>query len=311
MSARQRVGTASWTDPSLIQCGKFYPKGCSSPEARLRYYAEQFPLVEVDSSYYALPSARNSEAWVQRTPDDFAFNVKAFRLFTGHQTPAAALPKDVQQALASHFAGKGNLYYKDTPVEIRDTLWERFERGIRPLREAGKLRAVHFQFAPWVRNTPPAKDHILECATRLAGYHLALEFREQSWFAANARDETLDFERRHEFTHVIVDEPQGFANSIPSVWEVTSPKLAILRLHGRNAATWNRKGEAASERFNHDYADDELSGLAQRFFALAPQVLEAHAIFNNNYEDQGQRNGRTLATLLQRLEAGASWTRRA
>ena len=97
---RIRVGTASWTDPSLIQCKRFYPPGCSSAEGRLRYYAGKFPLVEVDSSYYALPSARNAHAWVERTPADFAFNLKAFRLFTGHQTPAKALPKDVQQALA-------------------------------------------------------------------------------------------------------------------------------------------------------------------------------------------------------------------
>lgn len=301
MSARLRVGTASWTDPSLIKSGKFYPMGCSSPEARLRFYADQFPLVEVDSSYYALPLSRNSEAWVARTPDDFAFNIKAFRLFTGHQTPAQALPKDIQQALAPYFAGKRHLYYKDTPAEIRDTLWERFERAVRPLREAGKLRAVLFQFAPWVTNTARAKDHILECATRLAGYHLAIEFREQSWFADAARADTLAFERKHDLTHVIVDEPQGFANSVPAVWAVTSPKLAILRLHGRNVATWNIKGEAASQRFNYDYDDHELSDLARQLFALAPQVLEAHAIFNNNYEDQGQRNGRTLANLLERL----------
>ena len=81
-AGRLRVGTASWTDPSLIKSGKFYPKGCSSAEERLRYYADQFPMVEVDSSYYALPSGRNSEAWVLRTPDDFVFNIKAFRLFT-------------------------------------------------------------------------------------------------------------------------------------------------------------------------------------------------------------------------------------
>src|SRR4249920_2606402 len=110
-SSRIRVGTASWTDPSLVKSGKFYPKGCNTAEARLRYYADTFPMVEVDSSYYALPSSRNSAAWVQRTPDDFKFNIKAFRLFTGHQTPANALPKDVQSALATYFANKPNLYY--------------------------------------------------------------------------------------------------------------------------------------------------------------------------------------------------------
>jgi len=293
-----RVGTASWTDPSLIQSRRFYPPGCSSAEGRLRYYASKFPLVEVDSSYYALPSARNAHAWVERTPDDFAFNLKAFRLFTGHQTPARALPKDVQAALATHFARKKNLYYKDTPDEIRDLLWHRFESAVRPLREAGKLRALHFQFAPWVHRSDRAKDHILECTLRLPGYHLAVEFRHHSWFDEAARDDTLAFERAHDLTHVIVDEPQGFENSIPTVWAVTSPKLAILRLHGRNHATWNIGGEAASDRFNYDYSDAELAELAQPLREIAAQLGETHAIFNNNYGDQGQRNASTLQALL-------------
>jgi uncharacterized protein YecE (DUF72 family) len=297
-SGRIRVGTASWTDPSLIKCGKFYPKGCNTAEARLRFYAEQFPMVEVDSSYYALPSMRNSEAWVQRTPDDFKFNIKAFRLFTGHQTPANALPKDIQTALASHFAAKPNLYYKDTPIEIRDRLWQLFETAVRPLLEAGKLRAVHFQFAPWVTDTGRSKDHILECATRLAGYHLAIEFRHRSWFEGEHRESTLAFERKHDLTHVIVDEPQGFENSIPSVWETTSPKLAIVRLHGRNSATWNAAGKAASERFNYDYSDDELAELASSIVPIAKGIDETHVVFNNNYEDQGQRNGRSLMAML-------------
>lgn len=295
---RIRVGTASWTDPSLIQCRKFYPPGCSSAEGRLRYYASKFPLVEVDSSYYALPSARNAHAWVERTPDDFVFNLKAFRLFTGHQTPAKALPKDVQQALAGHFASHRNLYYRDTPAEIRDLLWQRFESAVRPLREAGKLRALHFQFAPWVQRSARAQDHILECARRLPGYRLAVEFRHRSWFEPRACAETLAFERAHGLVHVVVDEPQGFENSIPAVWEATAPQLAILRLHGRNQATWNIGGETASDRFNYDYSDAELADLAGPMRHLAAQVGEAHAIFNNNYGDQGQRNAATLQALL-------------
>lgn len=299
-TGRIRVGTASWTDPSLIKCGKFYPTGCNSPEARLRFYAEQFPMVEVDSSYYALPSSRNAEAWVARTPDDFTFNMKAFRLFTGHQTPANALPRDIQVALATHFSGKRNLYYKDTPEEIRNTLWKRFEMALRPLHEAGKLRALHFQFAPWVTQSTKAKDHILECATRMAGYHLAIEFRHYSWFDRQNQASTLAFERTHDLTHVIVDEPQGFANSIPSIWEVTSAKLAIVRLHGRNSATWNIGGEAASERFNYDYSDQELGQIAESTKGIASEADETDAVFNNNYEDQGQRNGKTLMSILNR-----------
>ena len=89
------VGTASWTDPSLINCGRFYPKGCNSAEDRLRHYASRFRLVEVNSSYYGLPSRSNSELWVERTQRDFIVSVKAFRLLTGHQTPLDVLPMQV------------------------------------------------------------------------------------------------------------------------------------------------------------------------------------------------------------------------
>lgn len=293
-----QVGTASWTDTSLIQCGRFYPKGASAEE-RLRYYASRFPMVEVDSSYYALPSARNSALWVERTPATFTFNVKAFRLFTGHQTPAAALPKDVAAELAAHFEAKRNIYYKDTPAELRDVLWDRYTRGIEPLREAGKLAAVHFQFPPWVTPGATAYAHIEECVARLPGYQLATEFRRQSWFDAAHRNATLAFERAHGFAHVVVDAPQGFKNSVPQVWEVASPKLAIVRLHGRNSATWDVKGASvASDRFNYDYSDRELAELAVPIGKLAQQVELLQVVFNNNYEDQGQRNAATLQRLL-------------
>lgn len=299
------VGTASWTDKSLIASGRFYPRGCSSAEARLKYYASQFPMVEVDSSYYAMPSDRNSQLWVERTPSDFIFNIKAFRLFTGHQTPAASLPKDIQAALAGYFTQHRVIYYKDTPQEIRDTLWERFEAALRPLRDAGKLAAVHFQFPPWVRPHRRSYDHILECAARLPCYQLATEFRLSTWFDEEHRDGTLKFERDNGFAHVVLDMPQGFTNSVPQIWEVTSPELAIVRFHSRNAATWNVKGQvAASDRFNYDYADYELAEAVAPIHGLTDGVNLVQAIFNNNFQDQGQRNAATLRLMLSGAEAG-------
>ena len=138
------VGTASWTDKSLILSGRFYPPQVTTPEDRLRYYATQFPVVEVDSSYYAMPSEHNAQLWAERTPDAFVFDVKAFRLFTQHQTPPQALPKDIQQALGT--LSKKNVYYRDMPEELLDQMWQRFETAIQPLKQAGKLGAVLFQF---------------------------------------------------------------------------------------------------------------------------------------------------------------------
>ncbi|HTV84237.1 MAG TPA: DUF72 domain-containing protein [Dyella sp.] len=302
MTGRVTIGTASWTDKSLIACKRFYPKGCSSAEDRLRYYASRFPMVEVDSSYYAMPSERNSQLWAERTPDDFTFNVKAFRLFTGHQTPQVALPKDVQQEMTGYFATKKNLYYKDTPHEIREVLWQRFERALQPLRAANKLVAVHFQFPPWVTPVRKAFDHIIECRERLADYTLSTEFRLAAWFDDAHRDATLAFERQHQLAHVVLDMPQGFPNSLPPIWEVTNPALAIVRFHGRNTSTWDVKGQtAASDRFDYDYSDAELQTFAEPIRRLADQADRVQGIFNNNNEDQGQRNAETLTEFVGRL----------
>lgn len=299
MSAPIQIGTASWTDKSLVSSKRFYPRGCSSAEDRLKYYASQFPMVEVDSSYYALPSPSNAQKWIERTPDDFTFNIKAFRLFTGHQTPAIALPRDIQAALAGHFQKARNLYYKDTPIEIRDELWARYERGIRPLKAGGKLCAVLFQFPKWVLPGDKAREHIEECAYRLEGYHLATEFRRDLWFDDAHRDDTIAFERAHDLTHVVVDAPPGKTSAVPQVWAVASTKLAILRLHGRNVDTWDDKAaQVASDRFNYDYTNDELEALVPSLLSLADQTDLVQVIFNNNYEDQGQRNAKSLEKII-------------
>ncbi|WP_296653656.1 DUF72 domain-containing protein [Paraburkholderia sp.] len=292
------VGTASWTDPTLIKSKRFYPSGCTSAEARLRFYASQFPIVEADSSYYAMPSGSNAALWVERTPPHFVFNIKAFRLFTGHQTPRDKFPGDIQAALPQN--GKANLYYKDMPDAIRDELWRRFREAIAPLNDAGKLGAVHFQFAPWVTSGPDGLAHVAHCAEQIPpGYRMAVEFRNRSWFDDAHAASTLAFERERALVHVVADEPQGPANTIPLVWEVTNDTLALVRLHGRNQATWNIKGAtASSERFNYDYNDDELADLAEEIRKIAAYVAQTHVLFNNNYEDQGQRNARTLMAML-------------
>ncbi|AXK72029.1 DUF72 domain-containing protein [Lysobacter sp. TY2-98] len=297
-----RVGTAGWTDPSLIKSKLFYPKGVSTAEERLRYYASVFPMVEVDSTYYALPSESNAKLWVERTPEDFVWNIKAFRLFTGHQTPANALPKDIAEELSSHFEGKRNLYYKDVPAEIRDELWKRYERGVRPLHKAGRLAALHFQFPRWVTPAPDWQHHLEECVGRLPGYRLAFEFRNRTWYDGKHDHKTIAMERDLGVAHVVVDEPQTGASSIPQVWEIATPDLVIVRMHGRNHETWDKKGlKAASDRFDYDYSDAELREVAKPIVKLSRDVKDVHVVFNNNREDQGQRNGLALMKILGKL----------
>jgi uncharacterized protein YecE (DUF72 family) len=292
------VGTSSWTDKSLIDSGRFYPKSITTPEARLRYYASQFPIVEIDSSYYGIPTETNARLWVERTPPGFVFNVKAYRLFTRHQTPVASLGKEFRAALGP--SARANVYDKDVPPDVALALWRQFRAVLEVLRGAGKLGAVHFQFAPWVAFHPQSFDYIEHCRAMLAGFTLAVEFRNRTWFDGEKRaSRTLAFERDNGLVNVVVDEPQGIANSIPGIWEVTNPALALVRLHGRNRETWNRKGlTASSQRFNYEYDEDELRDVAANVQALARRAERVHVLFNVNYQDQGQRAARTLSGLL-------------
>ena len=290
------VGTASWTDPTLIACKRFYPRGCYSAEARLRHYARTFPCVEVDSAYYSMPDPITAAAWVARTPDAFVFNIKAFRVFTGHWTTRKVLHTDIQQALPA--SGKNRLYPADLSEDIMDALWHRYCLAIEPLRASGKLGAVHFQFAPWVENDPAGQALVRHSVERMAGFPVAVEFRHSSWFEGAHRQKTLAFERDLGVTHTVVDGPQGFANSVPSVWEATNPDLAILRLHGRNHASWNIQSESSADRFNYDYSREELAELVPRIRAVAKRARRTQVIFNNNMQDQGQRNALTLMDLM-------------
>lgn len=292
------VGTASWTDKTLVACGRFYPADCKSAEQRLRFYAQQFPLVEVDSSYYGMPTPHNAQLWAERSPPGFTFNLKAFRLFTGHQTEPAVLHKDIQQALGPGLPR--TLYYADLPPEIQGELWRRFIEALQPLHAAGKLGAVHFQFAPWVMRNREGIAHVEHCVERMPGHLLAAEFRHQSWFAGDHADWTLDFERRLGLVHTVVDSPQGFANCVPCIWEATHPRLALVRLHGRNRATWNTKGlDASSGRFNYRYSQDELAAMVPEIRHLATLADAVHVVFNTNHEDQGQVGARMLRELLR------------
>ncbi|MEJ8825098.1 DUF72 domain-containing protein [Variovorax humicola] len=291
------VGTASWTDKTLIDCGRFYPASCKTPEARLRFYASQFPLVEVDSSYYAIPAPANARNWGERTPEYFVFNIKAFRLFTGHQTDPKVLHKDVKDALGS----TRTLYYGGTPLEIRTELWRRFIDAIAPLKTAGKLGLVHFQFPPWLQCNPEGHAHVAHCVEQMAGHTCSIEFRHRSWWEGTERAaSTLAFLRDLRAVNTVVDGPQGFANSVPMLAEATHAEYALVRLHGRNTETYNTRGaSSAAERFDYDYSDQELKELAIEVVGLAYKVRNTHLIFNNCDEDKGQRNGITFMKMLR------------
>ncbi len=291
------VGTCSWTDPTLIESGRFYPGWARSAEVRLRYYASQFPIVEVDSTYYALPSERTSGLWARRTGDSFIFDVKAFRLFTRHPTPLDSLPKDIRQALPKEIAGRSSLYYRDLPSDLLDEVWRRFERALLPLDSSGKLGVVLFQFPPWFYAGDEPCRYILDCKVRLPQYKLAVEFRHSSWLNEKNATSTLNFLSDNDLPLVCVDEPQGFKSSLPPIAEATSD-IAVIRFHGRNRETWEKGGITVAERFNYLYSEDELKEWLPRIKHLSSVTRQLHVLFNNCYQDKAVTNGRQIQLML-------------
>jgi len=298
-----RIGTASWADKSLIDTGRFYPPEVTTAEGRLHYYATQFALVELDSSYYAVPSVDAARHWAERTPDGFVMNVKAFRLFTGHQTSPAVLPSDLREALPSDLKLKSVIYYRDVPEDLSNELWGRFREALQPLRDAGRLGLVHFQFPPWLVRNRAGRAHVAHCVERMAGHTLSVEFRSEKWFEGPHAAETIAFQRELGVVHTIVDEPTGFSNTVPAIWETTRDDCALVRMHGRNAAAWNDRSGHSGGRFNYDYDDAELEGLGHQIQLLDRPGLDVHVVMNNNKEDQAQRNGRTLIKTMKELKA--------
>lgn len=293
---RVRVGTASWTDKTLLESG-WYPSDAKTPEARLKHYATVFDLVEVDSTYYGLPNQRNAALWVERTPKDFRFNVKAFSLMTTHPADVRGLPKDVKALLPDDVGAR--VYPKDVPPEADELVWEMFRQALMPLHSAGKLGAVLFQFPQWFPPGETSREYILRCRERLPDYDIAIEFRQAAWFKdEEAARRTLDFLRAEDLPFVCVDMPQGFATSIPPVVEATSSRLAVVRFHGRRSEVWGQKGVPVLERFKYDYATEELSEWVPRVEHLEERAEETHVLFNNCYRDYSVNNATQFADML-------------
>jgi uncharacterized protein YecE (DUF72 family) len=288
-----RVGTASWTDRTLLESG-WYPPEADTPEQRLRCYARQFPLVEVDATYYALPAEQTAALWAARTPAAFTFNIKAFSLFTHHPTPVAALPKDLRPAAEK--TGKDRVYVNDVGPAVVEEAWRRFSAALEPLRSAGKLGAILLQFPPWFPISRARKDYIVACAQRAAPDRVCVEFRNRTWMTPGNQDETLGFLAGRQLPYVCVDMPQGHRDSIPPVLAATSPDLAVVRMHG-HSAKWDSKD--IHERFGYRYTETELTRWAPKVRALAQDATGTHVLFNNCYRNYAQVNAQQLSELLQ------------
>src|SRR5438309_113988 len=284
MAATVRIGTCSWADEALSKW--FYPPKLPAKE-RLAWYSEHFDTVEVDSTYYRLPSESAVAGWAERTPPEFTMHVKAFGLMTRHPVKAEVIPEDLRSEMPVDERGRVDR----PPRELHAEIFRRFLATLEPLRVAGKLGGILFQLPPYVVYKDSSLEYLEWAREQLAGYEMLVEFRHVSWLDEEHRAETLAFLERNGAGYVVVDAPRSETarNLVPTVVATTSA-TAYVRFHGRNLATWNKRGGSAADRFDYLYSDQELGEWVEPLRELAGEAEQTFALFNNNASSEDPEN---------------------
>lgn len=291
------VGTCSWTEKTLIQSGEFYPKTVKTAEGRLRYYANSFDTVEVDSTYYAIPDMRNTSLWVERTPEDFIFHIKVYGALTGHGVDPKTLPKDIFNLLPEKDKTEKHVYIREP--HLLQVIADRFKEALSPLKGADKLGVIVFQFPPWFYYKAANMDYILNCKELMHGLPVAMEFRHGSWLTSDRLDSLLQFLRKHQLTYIAADEPQyGNLATVPFLPNVTS-EIAYFRFHGKNSENWLKKGIETSLRFAYLYSDEELKEFVPRIHDVDKKAKVTYAMFNNCHGGFAMKNALRLKEMVK------------
>jgi uncharacterized protein YecE (DUF72 family) len=241
-----RVGTASWADRELVASG-WYPRRSNTPAGRLAYYAESFDLVQVDTTFHAIPDVERVADWVENTPERFTFDVKAFSLFTGHRTATRMLPADLRPA------GAREVRHRDLDPAVYDELWARFHAALAPAADAGKLGVVLLQFPGWLARGDKARRSIERTIERTRPHRAAVELPHPSWTEPPVVLDTLEFVQALDASYCCVDTPNPIL--------VATAEPALVRIDGT-------------------YADPHLRDWALRVQHLADQVDEVHVTFD-------------------------------
>jgi uncharacterized protein YecE (DUF72 family) len=289
MHGKIRVGTASWLDPGFV--ADWYPKKLPASE-RLPYYAEHFDLVELNSSFYAIPRAAQVARWCDQTPKGFLFDVKLHKLLSRHSTPPNLLPPDLRKM--AEIDGKK---VKMTP-RLEEAVAKRFLREIEPLEECHKLGALLLQLSPGFSPRSHKLSELEDLFSLLKGKSVAVELRNKGWVTEERLEETEKFFRKHHISLVVVDAPEtAHFMAMPYVDLVTDKRLAYMRCHGRNEEGYVR-GRSVATRFNYQYSEQELQELAEKAEQLAQIAKETHVIYNNNASDYAIQSAKKFREII-------------
>ncbi|MCZ6940406.1 DUF72 domain-containing protein [Bacillus mycoides] len=262
------IGVTGWGDHDSLYINPYENRN------KLRTYSEHFPIVEVDSSFYAIQPARNYTKWAMETPKDFSFIVKAYQGMTGHM--------------------KGEI-----PFSTFDEMFDVYKQSILPLIEANKLKMILFQYPPWFDCKMKNVDLLRYMKEKMEDLPCAIEFRNQTWFYPEMRDKTLQFLEKENWIHTICDEPQAGIGSVPLILEATNSDMALIRFHGRNVHGWLDKGENwRAVRCLYRYNSKELAEWVERLERLKKKTKDIFVLFNNNSGGDAADNAKQLMKMM-------------
>jgi uncharacterized protein YecE (DUF72 family) len=277
-AADLRVGTSGWNYPSGKGSwnGIFYPvPGGRRPRGtpkfdELTFYAEHFDTVEVNSTFYRIPTPKTAETWVERTPPHFEFSLKLYQKFTHPDMFLKATGAD--------------------PLDVGQRDVDEFRTAIEPLAKAGKLGALLAQFPASFKNEPHSREYLAWLLERFRDYMVAVELRHRSW--SDDREGTVDTLRSFKAAWAQIDEPK-FRDSIRQTLVTDPGAFYYLRLHGRNAAQW-WKHEKSEDRYNYLYSAEELKPFAEAAEKVSRQVRKAYMYANNHFSAKSVANAAIL-----------------
>jgi uncharacterized protein YecE (DUF72 family) len=285
-----RIGTSGWNYPTGKGTwnGIFYPAGAPKRTAKgkggfddLAFYAEHFDTVEVNSSFYGVPTAQTTKGWASRTPADFEFSLKLYQKFTHPEMFLKATGRD--------------------PADLDRKDVDAFRAAIDPLAEAGKLGALLAQFPASFKNEPDSRGYLEWLLEAFRGYQVAVELRHRSFSDDPA--ETLQLLGAHGAALVQIDEPK-FRFSIRQNRLANVKTFYYMRLHGRNAEQWWRH-EKSEDRYNYLYSASELEPIVGEVEEASRDVKKTYLYANNHFSAKSVANAATIKHKLGQKLDGA------
>lgn len=289
-SGRIVIETSSWADPEFF--GTWFPKDLPAQE-RLRWHAQWFDAVEVNTGFYAVPEPSVTARWVEETPDGFTFDFKLHRLLSFHRTPIETLPRTLR--LAARTGGNGAAL-RSAPLVAG--LCEEIKAALEPLDRAGRLSTLLLQLSPSFAPERRSLDELDPVLAALEGYTIAIEVRHRGWVEGPQLEQTMRWMESRRVAFVGTDGPKSDdVTTPPPVDAVTLPRVAYLRLHGRNVEGYLH-GTSVRERFDYRYSDEELHEIAGRAQRLASEAQEVRVAFNTNRGDLAPRAAARMRVVL-------------